>query len=182
MSAMTTLPFRPDGWTVDDLDELPEDDPLRYELVDGALLVTPPPKPWHDDLGAQLLLTLLSALPREYRASTAPGVYFDHRNYRQPDVAVYRRGAALAERIWATDCLLVVETVSPSSVANDTVAKPAQYAAAGIPHYWRVHRQPLLLVAHALEGAVYREAGRFDDAVELEQPVPLRFRLTDLLP
>jgi Uma2 family endonuclease len=182
MSAMTLLQFRPEGWTVDDLDELPEDDPFRYELVDGALLVTPPPKPWHDDLGAQLCALLLASLPRAYRATMAPGVYFDRRNYRQPDVVVYRREAALADRIRADDCLLVVETVSPSSIANDTVAKPAQYAAAGIPHYWRVHRDPLLLVAHDLDGDVYREVGRFDDAVELVEPVPLRFRLTDLLP
>jgi Uma2 family endonuclease len=117
MSAMTTLPFRPDGLTVDDLELLPEDDPFRYELVDGALLVTPPPRPWHDDLGAQLLITISAALPREYRAAMAPRVYFDRRNYRQPDVVVYRREAASAERIRARDCLLVVETVSPSSSA-----------------------------------------------------------------
>jgi Uma2 family endonuclease len=181
MTAMTTLPFSPDGWTIDDLDELP-DDPFRYELVDGALLVTPPPRPWHDDLGAQIAALLLGALPSEWRAAQAPGVYFDRRNYRQPDVVVYRREAATAERLWAADCLLVVELVSPSSVSNDTVAKPAQYAAAGIPHYWRVHRDPLLLVAHDLDGVVYREVGRFDDAVELAEPVPLQFRLTDLLP
>lgn len=59
MSDVTTLPFRPDGWTVDDLELLPEDDPFRYELVDGSLLVTPPPRPWHDDLGSQLALVLL---------------------------------------------------------------------------------------------------------------------------
>lgn len=181
MTAMTTLPFRPDGWTVDDLDDLP-DDPFRYELVDGSLLVTPPPRPWHDDLGAQLLLTLAAALPRELRVATAPGVYFDRRNYRQPDVVVYRREAATAERIRASDCLLVVEIVSASSVANDTVAKPAQYAAASIPHYWRVHRDPLLLVAHALDGGVYRETGSFADDVILEEPVPLSFSLAALLP
>jgi Uma2 family endonuclease len=182
MSRMTTLPARPDGWTVDDLDALPEDDPFRYELVDGALLVTPPPRPWHDDLGAQLLIVLAAGLPREYRAAMAPGVYFDQRNYRQPDVAVYRREAALADRIWAHDCLLVVETVSPSSVTNDTVTKPAQYAAAGIPHYWRVHRDPLQLVVHALDGDAYREVARSGDAVELVEPFPMRFRLPDLLP
>lgn len=181
MTAVTTLPLRPDGWTVDDLADLP-DDPFRYELVDGSLLVSPPPRPWHDDLGAQLLITLVAALPREYRAATSPGIYFDRHNYRQPDVVVYRRAAASAERIEATDCLLAVEIVSESSVANDTVAKPAQYAAAGIPYYWRVHRGPLTLVVHSLDGDVYRELARFTDDVVLDAPVPLRFSLTALLP
>ncbi|MFP5218510.1 MAG: Uma2 family endonuclease [Actinomycetes bacterium] len=181
MTAMTTLPFRPDGWTVDDLDEMP-DDPFRYELVDGALLMTPAPRPWHDDLAAQLLMKLGAALPSEYRVATAPGVYFDPRNYRQPDVAVFRREAVAAERMRASDCLLVVEIVSDSSVANDTVAKPAQYAAAGIPHFWRVHRDPLSLVVHALDGAVYRQVARLTDDVVLEEPVPLRFSLTGLVP
>lgn len=182
MSIVTTLPFRADGWTIDDLEALPEDDPFRYELVDGGLLMTPPPRPWHDDLAAQLLVVLAAALPRDYRVTMAPGVYFDQRNYRQPDLVVYQRTAATAERIWASDCLLMAELVSPSSVANDLVAKPAQYAAAGIPFYWRVHRDPVLLVAHRLEDGEYRVTGRFDDVVQLAEPVELSFRLVDLLP
>jgi len=34
--------------------------------------------------------------------------------------------------------LLVVESVSPSSVTLDRVAKPAVYAEQGIPYFWRV--------------------------------------------
>lgn len=182
MGTVTTLPYRQDGWTVDDLESLPEDDGLRYELVDGALLVTPPPRPWHDDLAAQLLVVLAPALPHDHRIALAVGVYFDERNYRQPDLAVYRREAATAERIWASDCLLAVELVSPSSVANDTIAKPALYASAGIPFYWRLHREPLQLVAAALDGLAYREVGRFHNEVMLTEPVELQFRLRDLLP
>jgi len=37
MTIVTTMPVSGD-WTVDDLDRLP-DDGLRYELVDGVLLV-----------------------------------------------------------------------------------------------------------------------------------------------
>ncbi len=41
MSRVTTMPVSGD-WTVDDLGRLP-DDGLRYELVDGVLLVSPSP-------------------------------------------------------------------------------------------------------------------------------------------
>jgi Uma2 family endonuclease len=35
-------------------------------------------------------------------------------------------------------CLLVVEVMSPDSVTTDQIDKPAEYAAFGILHFWRV--------------------------------------------
>jgi Uma2 family endonuclease len=180
MTAVTTLPWRPDGWTVDDLDLLPDDE-LRYELFDGALLVTPPPQIRHDDLAAQLVLRLAGVLPPEHRVAAAAGVYFDRHNYRQPDVSVYRREALAGPRLAAADVLLAVEIMSPTSVSTDRIAKPAQYAAAGIRYFWRLELEPLVLVTHVLNGDVYSEAGRFTDDVAVEEPVPLCFRLTDLM-
>lgn len=181
MTVMTTLPFRPDGWTVDDLDLLP-DDALRYELSDGALIVTPLPQIRHDDLAAQLVLRLGGALPPEHRVAAAAGVYFDLHNYRQPDVSVYRREAASGRRLEVADVLLAVEIMSPTSVSTDQVTKPAQYAAAGIRCFWRLEPDPLVLITYELAGDVYRETARFTDEVSVEVPVPLRFRLADLLP
>ena len=106
---------------------------------------------------------------------------FDPRNYREPDVVVYRRAASGRGRIESTDVVLAVEVMSPSSLANDRVAKPAQYAAAGIAHFWRVELDPLVLVTHVLDGDAYREAGRFDDLVEVHDPVALAFPLAQLL-
>jgi len=43
VSAALTEGFPPvDGWTTDDLDELPEDG-HRRELIDGVLIMTPSP-------------------------------------------------------------------------------------------------------------------------------------------
>lgn len=156
MTSVTTLPFRPEGWTVDDLGELP-DDGYRYELIDGALLVSPPPELPHQYLTGRLVAVLLAQLPEPYRAAPAPGLYFDARNYRIPDV------------------------VSPGSVRMDRVAKPAQYASGGIPHLWRVELDPLELVMHELHDDGYLETGRCDVDVDVTSPVPLRFRLPDLL-
>jgi Uma2 family endonuclease len=181
MSAMTTLPLRPDGWTVDDLGDLP-DDGLRYELVDGALLVTPPPDLGHDDLAGQIAQLLAAVLPPHLRVTQVPGVTFGLSDYRQPDVVVYPRSAVPQGRLTPADVVLAVEVVSPSSQSTDRVTKPAQYAAAGIGRYWRVERHPLVLMVHALDGDVYRETGRFDDEVVVDEPVTLRFRLADLLP
>jgi hypothetical protein len=61
---------------------------------------------------------------------------------RRPDVVVYRcidadRGK-WGRKPYASDCLLVLEIVSANSVTTDIRHKRAEYAAAGIPHYWIV--------------------------------------------
>jgi Uma2 family endonuclease len=166
-----------DGWTVDDL----PDDRLRYELVDGGLLVTPPPVPRHQEVAMALAVLLTPALPRAWRATTAQGLYFDARNYRVPDVLVYERAASARGRITPPDVHLAVEVMSPGSVSTDQVTKPWQYAAAGIRHFWRLELDSLLLVAHRLVGSSYEVVGRYEDEVALKTPVPVRLRLASLL-
>ena len=90
-----------------------------------------------------------------------------------------RRGAIGQALAASTDVLLAVEVMSPSSVSTDRVSKPAQYAAAGIPYFWRL--EPDVLVIHALEGGVYRECGRFSGDIAVDDPFVLRFPLGQLL-
>lgn len=177
MSTMTALQVPYDGWTTDDL---PETD-FGYELVDGSLLVTPPPRLGHDRIADALGDLLKPHLPAGWRKVTSPGVFFDRRNFRQPDLVVYLPSADGKDQLEPSDVVLAVEVVSPSSRATDRVAKPAQYAAAGIPHFWRLEQQPLELVTYALEERTYRETGRFTDAVDVAEPVAVAFRLADLV-
>lgn len=176
MSAMTSLHVPFDGWTVDDMPDLE----VRCELVDGALLVTPPEAPRNNRVAARLLLALAPLLDPAWEVLLGGGVHFDRRNLRVPDLLVCRRSAVDAGQVNAGDVLLAVEVMSPSSIATDRVAKPAQYAAAGIPHYWRVEPHGRVLVTHVLAGEVYRESGRFDDLVDVTEPVALQLRLRDL--
>lgn len=171
------VPF--DGWTVDDLSD---DDTSRLcELVDGALLVTPPPSLRHQEVGIALQHLLARSLPPAWRCVTEAGLHFDQHNYRRPDVLVYDRTASARGRIAPSDVHLAVEIVSPGSVSTDRIAKPAQYAAAGIVSFWRLELDPLVLVVHRLAGDVYEVVGRFDDEVAVDDPVELRFPLATLL-
>jgi Uma2 family endonuclease len=180
MGAVSTLPLRPDGWTVADLDLLP-DDGLRYELVDGALLVTPPPLNDHNLWANELSHLVHGVLSRDW-AVLAPGaVEFDVRNWRSPDLLVIRRDSVHRRYARPEEALLAVEVMSPSSISTDRLVKPAQFAAAGIPHYWRIEPAEPVLITHVLEGDVYRESGRFVDEVVVHEPISLRFRLAQLM-
>jgi Uma2 family endonuclease len=181
MEPVTTLDARHDGWTVDELDRFP-DDGLRYELVDGSLLVSPPATPGHNSAMFELGALLRGALDPAWRVVPGAGVALDRRNYREPDLVVVRREALDRRFVEAADVLLAVEVMSPSSVTDDRLTKPAQYARAGVPHYWRLERGAVpVLVTCTLQGEVYREVGRFTDEVVVERPVGLHFRLEDLL-
>src|SRR5664280_927897 len=86
------LTTAPDGaWTVEDLAALP-DDGLRYELIDGALLVTPPPGPRHQIAAYQLAKVLEAALPPHLRLLPGPGCRPDHGAPRAAARPVRRAG------------------------------------------------------------------------------------------
>ncbi len=181
MSVVTNVPFRPDGWTVEDLELLPDDPPFRYELVDGTLLVSPPPPNAHNLFANELGYLLRGTMSRDWRVLAPGAVEFDIRNWRAPDLLVVRREAL--RRKWAQpgETMLALEVMSPSSVSTDRVTKPAQYAAAGIPYLWRVELCEPVLVTHSLDGAVYAETGRFIDEAVVDEPVHVSFPLAQLL-
>lgn len=182
MSAMTMLPLRPDGWTVADLDLIPDDWPYRYELVDGALLVSPPPPNAHNLAANQLAYLLHAVLDRQWVSLTPGAIEFGLRDWRQPDLLVMARAALTKKYAAPGDALLAVEVMSPSSVGTDRLVKPNQYAAAGIAHFWRFEPVEQLLITYVLADGVYCETGRYIDEVDVDDPVPLRFCVADLLP
>ncbi|HEU0103295.1 MAG TPA: Uma2 family endonuclease [Mycobacteriales bacterium] len=112
MSNVTLLP-RSGDWTVADLADLPEDG-LRYELVDGTLLVSPAPAKPHQRSVGRLYLLLSAACPRELEVFLAPTDYqpTDRRSF-QPDLLVVRRDDP-GEGAVTTPLALAVEVLSPS--------------------------------------------------------------------
>jgi Uma2 family endonuclease len=165
-------------WTVDDPD-LPDE--TRYEIADGALVVSAQPAPRHEVVARRLVLALERHVAPD-RVMAPCGVTFDTMNYRVPDVAVLRPGLDLwdAESIGPHDVVLVVEVVSPASARTDQIAKRAQYAAAGIGHYWIVTTDPgLRVTALALppDASIYAEAGSWGEGETLTLTDPFHIHL-----
>lgn len=181
MCAMPVMP-REGGWTVDDLDDLP-DDGLQYELADGVLLVSPSPRPLHQIVAAELTAVLRAACPPTLRVLFAP---LDFRPSRttslQPDVLVVRREDAKGEQLTGTP-LLVVEILSPATRAKDLVLKRSLYATAGVPSYWIVDPAEQTLLVLRLDGEEYAEVLRVagEQVASLDEPMPVSLAVRPLL-
>ena len=155
----TTELQRPGDWRFDRLEALP-DDGRRYEVVDGLLVVSPPPTYWHQAVSAALLRQLSEQAPVDWHVLVELGLPLGT-DGRVPDVSVVSARAPLrpgAPLPGPEHVGLVVEVVSRSSRKTDRFAKPGEYAEAGIPLFWRVESEPeLLLVAHRLRGGAYEQ-------------------------
>jgi Uma2 family endonuclease len=136
---------RAGAWTLADVFQLP-DSVNRYEVIDGKLIVSPPPSARHQFVGSELLFQLRAAAPAEWRV-----VYESYLDYggdgRVPDLLVVR-SSALGDRLAYPPSAvgLAVEIVSPSSRRTDRLAKPAEFAEQGLPLFWRVELEPELVV------------------------------------
>ena len=163
------------------------------ELIEGNLLMSPSPAPDHNfavqELGAQLRPQLPAGVETvpdldvdlELAAADQPGFS------RRPDLIVIDRAARLRVRdeggmIRASEVLLVVEVVSPSSRRIDHVDKRRDYADAGIPTYWIVDiDDPISLVAcHLTEEFGYQDDQVATGTFRTEAPFPVEINLSQL--
>jgi Uma2 family endonuclease len=186
IAAISELHPPPGGWTTDDLDELPEDG-HRYELIDGALIVSPSPTSPHQKLVIRLAGTLATSCPAEWEVTQGVEVRINRRRSLTPDVLVVAAEAEerLPSKYSPHEVLLVVEVVSPGSVTMDRVTKPALYAKAGIPYYWRIETQHGIVVhTHKLEpdAEVYVPTGQFDRVVKLDEPWGIEIPISAITP
>ncbi len=136
-----------EGWpaagrpfTVAELDRMP-DDGRRYELLDGALIVSPRPTTIHQVVAGRLYGVLSGACPEDLCVVPEPAVELGPQTEFDPDLVVVSTdqigGAKFTE-----PPLLVVEIRSPSTALIDLNRKKAAYERFGVPSYWIVNPGP----------------------------------------
>lgn len=163
----------PGGFTVDDLEALPEDG-RRHELLGGELVVSASPSKLHQFALKELFVLVRAALPHDL------DVYFSALDIRvgsdrpQPDLLVIPRESL---HLPAGHPVLVVEVLSPSTRTNDRQRKRRRYAAQGVEHYWIVDPlEPSLLVLE-LVGGSYREVTQVRDDTAYDAVLPFAVRV-----
>ena len=129
-------------WRADEVRALP-DDGNRYEVIRGALVVPPAPRPIHQR--AVLLLAMIlepncdrTGVGRVYQSPA--DVEFDDETMVQPDLFVVpgRTGPIPSSWRMMPTPLLAVEVISPPSARYDRGEKRRLYTEEGVPEYWIV--------------------------------------------
>ena len=79
--------------------------------------------------------------------------------------------------------MLTVEVVSSSSRKTDRFFKPVEYAAAGVPAYWRVETEPEVVVhVFRLVGDRYEQVQEVRGVESVEVPFPMLLDVPALVP
>jgi Uma2 family endonuclease len=127
-------------FTVAELDRMPADG-RRYELLDGALVVSPRPTTIHQVVAGRLYGVLSAACPEGLCVVPEPAVELGPQTEFDPDLVVVRMeqigGAKFTE-----PPLLVIEIRSPSTALIDLNRNKAAYERFGVPSYWIVNPDP----------------------------------------
>jgi Uma2 family endonuclease len=170
------------AYTVEDVLSLPDDAP-RVELRDGVMIVVPSPTYAHQDICGLLWSWLRQHSPERYRASLATGVLLSVEDTFEPDVLLVDANVPLTRHYAkAEQVTLAVEVVSPGTRKRDRLEKPAEYADAGIPHYWRIEQNPVHVFAYDLGKKGYELVADSADELVLSAPFEIRLPISEITP
>lgn len=152
--------IREQPMTYDDYKDLPFEEGVRYELVDGSLqLMSPSASAGHQLIVSNLRDELKRTCEEEYIILFAPlDVILSDREVRQPDLLMIHRNrlSIITNRGVEGPPDLVAEILSPSSVKNDKISKMKSYARYNIPEYWIVDAGNDVLEQYVLEDGHYK--------------------------
>ena len=129
-------------WTVDDLEDLP-DDGNRYEIIDGELFVTPAPSYDHQEAVLQFAELLRGYLQHEcvgHLVVSPADVTFSRSRSVQPDLFVVPPADGRRPRHFRDvgRLLIAIEILSPATARVDRVAKRTLFREEQVPEYWIV--------------------------------------------
>jgi Uma2 family endonuclease len=161
VTAESRVEWLPHGraFTRADLDAMPEDG-NRYELIDGALIVTPAPSMKHQATVVALIARLAPLCPPHLRLLVAPfDVDLASNTVVQPDVLIAEK-SRLTERDLKGPPVLAVEVISPSTRHIDLAFKRVRYEEAGCPFYWVIDPSEPSVVCWELRDGRYIEVAR----------------------
>ena len=168
-------------YTYEDYMRTPDD--IRYELLDGELILCPSPHTAHQRTSRDTFLPLMTFVEGNElgEAFHAPcDVVLDDFNVVQPDILfVSNERAHIVTDLniqGAPD--LVIEILSPSTAQRDKTQKRDLYARHDVKEYWQSDTDAKSVLVLTLENGEYRVAGIYTAGQTIVSPLLPGFSLS----
>ena len=127
---------------VEEFAAMPKEEHLRYELIDGAVMMSPSPSFEHQQISGNVLALSKSRLKGQCLSVFEYDLKVDNLTLLKPDVSVYCREDKQVPEI-------VFEVLSPSTRQRDIMVKPGKYKAAGVKEYWIIDPVSRTVIVHS---------------------------------
>ncbi|WP_338494282.1 Uma2 family endonuclease [Streptomyces sp. SJL17-4] len=153
----------------------------KVEIIDGIIVVTPPPAAPHNRIAEKVHRRLYTVVPDDWGVYQTLGVSHPSRGRLYvPDLVVMPESAVAelegSESAPLTAAELIVEITSLSNASYDRMNKAAAYAEAQVPLYLLIDRfapaGPTVTLYGEPKGDVYQELQRGKFGEEIHIPVP----------
>jgi Uma2 family endonuclease len=123
----------------------------RHELIDGVVIMVPPPGSNHQRSERNTNLALVEAIliagfKGIFSVQTGGGIAIGEHTLLGPDFIVVREPNDLKD--WTADDVIIMIEIAWSSLAYDLGDKAKRYAAAGIADYWVLDVADKALIIH----------------------------------
>ncbi|AIA30414.1 MAG: Uma2 family endonuclease [Nitrospirae bacterium] len=189
---MTTA-IKPREWTYKDYLGLPEEGPLRYEVIDGELYMTPAPNIRHQEVLGTLyrlignfIASAGSSMGKIFPAPCDVVLSADPLQVVQPDLVFVSnaRVSIVTERNIQGVPDLVVEILSEGTMIRDRKEKFRVYERFGVPEYWIVDQMDDSVSVYRLTQGKYPDPLilRKDEILEFPLLPGFSIRLSDVFP
>lgn len=147
----------------------------RYELINGELLMTPSPTPYHQRVSRKLEFILEGFITKNNSGEIfyAPcDVYLDNENVVQPDILFISQDRLniIGDKNIQGEPNIAIEIISENSVYRDMVQKKRLYARFGVKEYWIVIPEEKEVEVYILKDKAYQLYKTYTKADILESP------------
>ena len=157
-------------------DYLRTPDDVRYELIDGELIVAPAPIPLHQRISmnfSSLLGPFIKAQGMGHFFAAPLDVFLSDTNLLQPDILFisHERSHIIGEANIQGAPDLIIEIASPATEERDRGVKQELYALFGVLEYWRAYPQTRTVEVLRLENGLFLSAGVYGSGATLSTPL-----------
>jgi Uma2 family endonuclease len=126
-------------YTYEDYLKTPDD--MRYELIEGDLIMIPSPETRHQRIAGRLFVNIFTYVKEHNSGEVfiSPfDVYLDNENVVQPDIlfVLKERINIIGEKNVQGAPDIIIEILSEGNAYRDTIQKKKLYARFGVKEYW----------------------------------------------